>query len=151
MRIPVLLAAVCRVGSLLPGPSTAGGRVTRRATLFAPCLVVISQLPSPSLAITSLGYMDDAGVKSYSQVQRAWEKSATMSQREIILAARGVSMGKSANESEKSKKRRAMGGCHDELFRRRAGYAKEVDCNARVLGGDVSFMLEIIDAAAAPS
>ena len=32
------------------------------------------ETPAPSL-----GYIDDAGVRSYSQVQRAWEKSASMS------------------------------------------------------------------------
>ncbi|EOD35385.1 hypothetical protein EMIHUDRAFT_98415 [Emiliania huxleyi CCMP1516] len=43
-------------------------------------------------ADTGLGYVDDAGQVSYSQVQRAWEKAATMTDREKLLAARGVAL-----------------------------------------------------------
>ena len=49
---------------------------------------------------------------SYSSVQRAWEKSATMSQREIALVARGVDPEADLNAlSDKGRKRAAMAGC----------------------------------------
>ena len=98
-------------------------------------------------ADTGLGYVDDAGQVSYSQVQRAWEKAATMTDREKLLAARGVALsppqgGGAGGESERSRKRRAMAGCHDNLFRRKAGYESEAECNGRVLSGDLRFMLD---------
>ena len=98
-------------------------------------------------AETGLGYIDDAGKKSYSSVQRNWEKASTMTQREIMLAAKGVpSKPAGAEESDKAKKRRAMAGCHDEEYRGLAlPGAKEAECNARVLSGDLAFMLEVMD------
>jgi len=112
-------------------------------------LTSASLLPPRPAEASSLGYADDIGVKSYSQVQRAWENSAGMSQREIMLAARGAGnvKAKGGVESDRSKKRRAMAGCKDELFRRKAGYDKdEAGCNQRVLGGEISFMIEVMDA-----
>jgi hypothetical protein len=101
----------------------------------------------PVCADTGLGYIDNAGSASYSQVQRAWEKSATMTEREKVLALRGASKpADPASESPKSKKRRAMAGCKDDIFRASSGYKDEASCNARVLGGDVAFMLDIMDA-----
>ena len=96
----------------------------------------------------SFGYIDSAGKKSYSQVQRAWEQSADQTQRERLLAMRGA--GKPAlpngeEESPRKQKRRAMGGCHDEIFREQAGYRVEADCNARVMSGDVQFMIQVMD------
>ena len=98
---------------------------------------------------SEFGYIDNAGRKSYSQVQRAWEQSADMTQRERMLALRGAGKPDLANgevESPKKQKRRAMAGCHDEVFREQAGYKVESDCNARVMSGDVQFMLNVMDA-----
>ena len=133
---PVALA------SATPTPTA----LSRRCVL--PLLLSATLLPQRP-AEASLGYTDDMGVKSYSQVQRAWENSAGMSQREIMLAARGAGnvKAKGGVESDRSKKRRAMAGCKDEIFRKRAGYYKdEAGCNQRALGGDLSFMLEVMDA-----
>ena len=104
--------------------------------------------PPPAAADTGLGYVDNAGAKSYSSVQRAWEKSSTMTNREIMLAARGAgnAAAKQGNESDKSKKRRAMAGCKDDIFRAAASYKDEASCNARVMGGDWQFMLDVMDA-----
>ena len=116
-------------------------RVPRRTALFAAFSVV-----SHGSADTGLGYVDDAGAKSYSQVQRAWEKSAEMSEREKFLALRGASKPTDlASESPKSQKRRAMAGCKDSVFQSKAGYKDEASCNARVMSGDVDFMLQIMN------
>jgi hypothetical protein len=98
---------------------------------------------------SEFGYIDNAGRKSYSQVQRAWEQSSDMTQRERVLALRGAGKPDLANgdvESPKKQKRRAMAGCHDEVFREQAGYKVESDCNARVMSGDVQFILSVMDA-----
>lgn len=90
---------------------------------------------------------DSSRYKSYSTVQNAWDKSQTMSQREIMLAARGaLKPSEAGEESPRSRKRRAMAGCHDEEFRNQAGFSAEKDCNARVLGGDVQFIIDVMDA-----
>ena len=98
---------------------------------------------------SEFGYIDNAGRKSYSQVQRAWEQSADMTQRERMLALRGAGKPDLANgevESPKKQKRRAMAGCQDKMIREQAGYKVESDCNARVMSGDVQFMLDVMDA-----
>ena len=96
---------------------------------------------------TRLGYKDDMGVKSYSAVQRAWESSNGKTTTEIMMAARGA--GKrdpdAPPESERSRKRRAMAGCHEEGYRKLAASDSEAACNSRVLGGDVQFMLDVLD------
>jgi len=121
-------------------------RVIRRR-LFV--LAAASTAAGSRAAHGSLGYIDNAGAKSYSQVQRAWEKSEGMSQREIMMAARGapsLTPEEASKETEKGRKRRAMAGCKDEICRREAGYENEASCNSRVLGGDPQFMLDVLDA-----
>ena len=114
------------------------------ATLALGAAIAVS---APASADTGLGYVDNAGAASYSQVQRAWEKSATMTERERMLAMRGASKPADlAAESPKSQKRRAMAGCKDDIYRAASGYKDEASCNARVLGGDVNFMLEVMEA-----
>jgi len=98
---------------------------------------------------TRFGYKDDMGVKSYSAVQRAWESSNGKTTTEIMMAARGAVKREtdSPPESERSKKRRAMAGCKEEAYRKLAAASdSEASCNSRVLGGDVQFMLDVLDA-----
>jgi len=102
---------------------------------------------SAATQASSFGYVDDAGAKSYSQVQRAWEESANKSQREQYLAMRGVAkVTDPSTETDRSRKRRAMAGCKDDLFRNQAGYKAESDCNARVMSGDLQFILDVMNA-----
>ena len=135
--------------------SSAGARsCDRRCVLpliagaFA-CILPNAASADINTAPSEFGYVDSAGRKSYSQVQRAWEQSADQTQRERLLSLRGAGKPELANgevESPKKQKRRAMGGCHDEIFREQAGYKAESDCNARVMGGDVQFMINVMDA-----
>ena len=70
-----------------------------------------------------------------------------MTEREKKMAARGVASNVDrATESVKSQKRRSMAGCKDEEYRSNAGYSDEAACNKRVLAGDVTFMLDVMDA-----
>ena len=131
-----------------PAPSVQQS-VSRRCVLplIAGALATSGMPPGAHSIENSLGYLDSAGQKSYSQVQRAWEQSADMTQRERMLSLRGASKPTDGQEeSPKAKKRRAMAGCHDAEFRVQAGYKAEADCNARVMGGDVGFILDVMDA-----
>ena len=126
-----------------------GAHVVRRRWWWSRALMLFSaplvamEGATVAKAETGLGYVDNAGMTSYSSVQRAWEKSATMSQREIALVARGVDPEADLNAlSDKGRKRAAMAGCKDELFRKAAGYDSEASCNGRVMGGDVQFMID---------
>ena len=125
------------------------GVVATRLSLSRRHLMVVAVLPTSAVADTGLGYVDDAGAVSYSQVQRAWEKAAKMSDREKLLAARGVAIlpkDPTSGDSERSRKRRAMGGCHDDVFRKEAGCESEAQCNRRVLNGDMQFILDVMAA-----
>jgi len=116
---------------------------TRRALLGA---IAVSGSAAPAKAGFG-GYDDASGSKSYSQVQRAWESSSGKSQREVMMELRGASLGrKQVDETAKSRKRRAMAGCKDDLFRREARAESEASCNSRVLSGEMQFMLDVLDA-----
>ena len=160
--LSLLIAALhVAAAALLPSATSAPDLRARHGTAKAPaqpqplmqrrqCLAALAAnaLVFRASADTGLGYVDNAGMKSYSSVQRAWEASADMSQREIMMAARGAGKRDSSSppESDRSRKRRAMAGCHDDVYRKQAGFESEASCNSRVLGGDVQFMLDIIDA-----
>ena len=114
--------------------------------------VVERDMSKSASRATSFGYKDDLGVKSYSAVQRAWESSNGKTTTEIMMAARGaqpkLDENERANESERSRKRRAMAGCKEEAYRQLAGQVEtEAACNSRVLSGDVQFMLDVLDGA----
>jgi hypothetical protein len=103
------------------------------------------ELPSP----TGLAYTDDVGTKSYSQVQRAWERSSQMTQRESFMAMRGVDITIDVATdalTERAKKRRAMAGCKDAYFRGRAHYPTEASCNRDVMEGTLSPILDAMSA-----
>ena len=64
-----------------------------------------------------------------------------------MMVARGAGkVDDPSSESERSRKRRAMAGCKDEVFRKEAGFDSEASCNSKVLGGDPQFMLNVLDA-----
>lgn len=93
---------------------------------------------------------DSSRTKSYSGVQNAWDKAGQMTQKEILMAARGAGNVKEklkngGVESLKSQKRRAMAGCKEPTFRDAAGGGTEAECNGRVLGGETAFMLKVLD------
>ena len=80
--------------------------------------------------------------------REAWssraDKASKMSPDEILMAARGAGNAASREgpESAPSRKRRALAGCRPDAirFERKAGNAKA--CAARVLAGEVDFMLD---------
>ncbi len=76
------------------------------------------------------------------------EKAQTLSKDEIFQAARGagnLELKEGRTESEASKKRRAMSACRDATVRSKAQVdMSERDCTARVFGGEVQFMLDVL-------
>jgi len=76
--------------------------------------------------------------------KQRWDKAQTMTPDEVFAAARGAGNVVKENESESSKKRRAMSGCREAGLRQKANVPDAKECSARVLGGDVSFMLDVM-------
>ena len=80
--------------------------------------------------------------------QTAWkerlDRASSMSSEEIFQAARGAGNTelRSGPESDARKKRRAMSACRDVAVRGTAGAGTEQECTARVLAGEVDFILE---------
>lgn len=71
------------------------------------------------------------------------DKANSMSKDEIFNAARGAGNLelKEGEESDASKKRRAMSACRDGNLRSRAGVDDAKTCNNRVMSGDSDFIL----------
>jgi hypothetical protein len=121
--------------------------------------VLAAILSAPILSVSSPAnanrYIMDEETGDYVEVEEAdWQttwkqrvdKAQSMSTDEIIKAARGAGNleRKEGPESDASKKRRAMAGCRDLDLRKQAGLANEKECSARVLGGDIDFMLNVL-------
>ena len=118
------------------------------ASLARRCFLCIAAVPLPAIAYMekkgTLGYVDDSGQLSYSQVQRAFEKSAYMTGTEKSLAAKGVALGSREGESPQGQKRRAMAACAMDEFRKSAGYASTLECNKDVLAGSMKRILDVM-------
>jgi hypothetical protein len=115
-------------------------------------LAAAAVIVTPTAAVARYVLDDETG--EYVEVddvdwQTAWkqrlDKASSMSTDDIFQAARGAGNTelRSGPESEASKKRRALSACRDATVRRRtAGAGTEKECTARVLAGDVDFMLD---------
>lgn len=70
------------------------------------------------------------------------DKASSMSKDEIFNAARGAgNMNlKDGEESEASRKRRAMSNCRNKDIRKSVGLKDEKQCTARVMSGDFDFI-----------
>ena len=75
--------------------------------------------------------------------KQRWEKAQSMSQDDVFLAARGAG-NVQEQESDASKKRRAMAKCRESKWRDLANTPDAKECTARVLQGDVSFILDVM-------
>ncbi|EED94610.1 predicted protein [Thalassiosira pseudonana CCMP1335] len=104
--------------------------------------------------ITNARYILNEETGDYDEVadedwQTAWgkrlDKAKSMSTEEVFLAAQGAgNVNQKENESDVSKKRRALAGCRNGGMREKAGGGSEKECAARVLGGDIQFMLDAL-------
>ena len=124
---------------------------SRRALVSAVLVGVPLMLPQPSLA----RYVLDEETGDYVEVEdKPWQdewkarldKASTMTTDEIFEAARGAGNTnlKTGPESDASRKRRAMSACRDASVRAKAGLKDEKECTAKVFGGEVDFLLEVL-------
>ena len=80
--------------------------------------------------------------------QTAWgkrlDKAKSMSSDEVFMAAQGAGNRNlmEGEESDASKKRRALAGCRNDAIRQKAGAGDAKACTARVLSGDFQFMID---------
>jgi hypothetical protein len=120
----------------------------RRRTIVTSALIGI--MAAPQLAQARFILDDETG--DYIEVkdeewQTAWkqrlDKAQAMSTDEVFKAARGAGNLdlKQGEESDASKKRRAMSACRDADVRAKAGAGNEPECTKRVFSGDVDFLL----------
>jgi len=154
----LLSLAATPVRSLSPsvGPSSKSAvssstNASRRSFVASAAFLL---LPSNAANAASKRYiLNDEG--EYDEVedpdwQTAWkerlDKAQTMSADEVFMAARGAGNLdlKEGPESDASKKRRAMAGCRDTVARQKSGVTDTKECTARVLNGDVDFMLKVL-------
>lgn len=124
---------------------------SRRAFLSESALAFTSVLGLP--AASNARYILNEETGEYDEVtdedwQTTWnkrvEKARNMSTDEVFLAAQGAGNVnlKDGQESEASKKRRALAGCRNGGMREKSGMNDEKQCTARVLGGDFQFMID---------
>ena len=82
--------------------------------------------------------------------QTAWgkrlDKAKSMSSDEVFMAAQGAGNRNlmEGEESDASKKRRALAGCRNDAIRQKAGAGDAKACTARVLGGDFQFVIDVM-------
>lgn len=126
--------------------------LSRRGMIFSSVVASFgATLPLSSMPANAKYVLNEDG--DYEEVseedwQTAWkqrlDKAQSMSTGEIFNAARGAGNIdlKEGEESDASKKRRAMSACRDGDLRRKAGVKDSKDCNSRVMAGDVNFILE---------
>mmetsp|Transcript_621 Transcript_621/g.1303 ORF Transcript_621/g.1303 Transcript_621/m.1303 type:complete len:172 (+) Transcript_621:93-608(+) len=129
---------------------------SRRAFLSTSAATAFLTLTTQSPQAAQARYILNEETGEYDEVadedwQTAWgkrlDKAKGMSQEEIFLAAQGAGNTnlREGEESEASKKRRALAGCRNDGFRKKAGGTKDAkECTARVLGGDYQFMVDVM-------
>lgn len=91
-------------------------------------------------------YVEIEDVAWQTEWKQRLDKASTMTKDEIFEAARGAGNTnlKTGPESPASQKRRALSACRDSTVRAKAGLANERECTARVLAGEIDFLLEAL-------
>ena len=153
MMSPVLLLTT--VALLLASVDGLSPVVEQRRSFLARCAsggAAVVAL-APQVASARLVLNDETG--DYDEIeeddwQTAWgkrlDKAKSMSSEEVFMAAQGagnVSL-KEGEESEASKKRRALAGCRNDTIRQKAGAGDTKACTSRVLGGEFQFMIDVM-------
>ena len=72
------------------------------------------------------------------------DKAKSMDMEDVFLAAQGAGNTnlREGEESEASKKRRALAGCRNDRLRQNSGVKSSQECTARVLQNDYMFMID---------
>lgn len=133
--------------------SDAAAPSSRRAFLSssAAATAFLATMSQPQAAAARYVLNEDTG--EYDEVQdKDWQttwgerldKAKSMSTEEVFLAAQGAGNQelRVGEESEASKKRRALAGCRNDGLRAKAGIKDAKECTARVLANDYQFMID---------
>jgi preprotein translocase subunit SecG len=128
---------------------------SRRAFLsntLATATAVVTTTTIPQLANARYVLNEETG--DYDEVtdedwQTTWkkrlEKAQSMGTEDVFLAAQGagnLDLKEGMDESDASKKRRAMAGCRNDNLRAKSGESDVKVCTKRVLSGDFQFMID---------
>ena len=125
--------------------------VEQRRSFLARCAAGLTLAPQVGVANARFILNEETG--DYDEIedddwQTAWgkrlDKAKSMSSDEVFMAAQGagnVSL-REGEESEASRKRRALAGCRNDAIRQKAGAGDAKACTSRVLGGEVQFMID---------
>ena len=123
---------------------------TKTATTSAAILLSIPQLASARYVLNEeTGEYDEVTDEDW---QTTWknrlDKAQSMGTEDVFLAAQGAGnldlKDGSVEESESSKKRRAMAGCRNDRLRGQSGVDDVKVCTKRVLSGDYQFMIDVM-------
>ena len=121
-------------------------------TTAAAAAVVVTTTTIPQSANARYVLNEETG--EYDEVtdedwQTTWkkrlDKAQTMGTEDVFLAAQGagnLDLKDGMDESETSKKRRAMAGCRNDRLRGKSGVGDVKECTKRVLSGDYQFMID---------
>jgi hypothetical protein len=129
--------------------------IQSRRKMLASSLISLSTIMIPLVSPANARYVLNEETGDYDEVtdedwQTAWkqraEKAQSMSKDEIFNAARGAGNTdlREGEESDASKKRRAMSACRDSVLREKAGLKDVKSCNSRVFSGDVDLINNIL-------
>jgi hypothetical protein len=136
-------------GMVVPSQNTCVTNNSSRRAFLSSSVAMLSFLPT----ISNARYILNEETGEYDEVtdedwQTTWnkriEKAKTMTSDEVFLAAQGAGNVnlKEGEESEASKKRRALAVCRNGAMREKSGMKDEKQCTSRVLGGDYQFMVD---------
>ena len=126
---------------------------TRRKMIFS-SLASLTTIVGASSSANARMVLDDEG--EYVEVidadwQTEWkqrlDKAKAMGKDELFNAARGAGnlQLKDGEESDASRKRRAMSACRDDKLRSKLAGASDLKtCNSRVMGGDFDFVESVL-------
>ncbi len=156
LSICILFIGIASVVDGLAAPHIQTIHNSRRAFLISTStasVTAFTTIISPQSANARYVLNEETG--EYDEVededwQTAWgkrlDKAKSMSTEDVFLAAQGAGNTdlKVGDESEASKKRRALAGCRNDGFRTKSGVKDAKECTARVLGGDYQFMIDVM-------
>mmetsp|Transcript_22716 Transcript_22716/g.65481 ORF Transcript_22716/g.65481 Transcript_22716/m.65481 type:complete len:157 (+) Transcript_22716:71-541(+) len=130
--------------------------VEQRRSFLARCTAAVTTSGAAVLALPPIAHAryvlnDETG--DYDEVededwQTAWgkrlDKAKSMSSDEVFMAAQGAGNRNlmDGEESEASKKRRALAGCRNDAIRQKSGAGDAKACTSRVLGGEFQFIID---------
>ena len=146
----LLIAALVIVNGLAsdPGHGSNTSQNSRRAflsTAITTPFLAFSAAANARYVLNEDGEYDEVEDEDW---QTAWgkrlDKAKNMKTDEIFLAAQGAGNVdlREGEESDASKKRRALAGCRNSDIRQKSGMKDAKECTARVLGGDFQFMID---------